>query len=77
MDVKFVSDTKIADSEREFKMNQAAYQKEVNTAVSFLRSISQIVTNNKIVILLFNILINVFEGIVATLKCFIWGRKVK
>ena len=73
-----MSDTKIADSEREFKMNQAAYQKEVNTAVSFvLRSIYQIFTNNEIVILLFNILINVFEAIVATLKCFIWGRKVK
>ena len=33
MDVRFDADTKIADSEREFKMNQAAYQKEVNTAV--------------------------------------------
>ncbi|CAK8694542.1 unnamed protein product [Clavelina lepadiformis] len=32
MDVKFDADTKVADSEREFKMNQAAYQREVNTA---------------------------------------------
>nr|CAB3246488.1 flotillin-2 [Phallusia mammillata] len=32
MDVKFDSDTKIADSERAFKMSQAAYQKEVNTS---------------------------------------------
>ena len=33
MDVKFDADTKVADSERAYKMNQAAYQKEVNTAV--------------------------------------------
>jgi len=43
MDVKFVSDTKIADSEREYKMNQAAYQKEVNTAVSFVRQVATFV----------------------------------
>ena len=36
MDVKFMANTKIADSEREYKMNQAAYQKEVNTAVRIL-----------------------------------------
>ena len=34
MDVKFDANTKVADSERAYKMSQAAYQKEVNTAVS-------------------------------------------
>ena len=34
MDVKYEADTKVADSEREFQMNQAIYQKEVNAAVS-------------------------------------------
>jgi len=32
MDAKFEADTLVADSERMFKMSQAAYQKEVNTA---------------------------------------------
>jgi len=34
MDVKYDANTKIADSKREFEMNQAAYQREVNAAVS-------------------------------------------
>lgn len=37
MDAKFEADTLVADSERMFKMSQAAYQKEVNTAVSRTR----------------------------------------
>jgi len=32
MDAKFEADTKVADSERMFKMSSAAYQKQVNTA---------------------------------------------
>ena len=34
MDFKFSAETKVADSERAYKMRQAAYQKEVNAAVS-------------------------------------------
>ena len=36
MDAKFEADTKVADSERMFKMSAAAYQKQVNTAVSLI-----------------------------------------
>ena len=40
MDVKYDANTKIADSKREFEMNQAAYQREVNTKVSVLFQLS-------------------------------------
>ena len=36
MDAKFEADTKVADSERMYKMSAAAYQKQVNTAVSLI-----------------------------------------
>ena len=36
MDVKYNTDTKIEDNSRAFKLQKANFDKEVNTAVSFL-----------------------------------------
>lgn len=36
MDVKFVADTKMADSKRELEMQKASFNQEVNTKVSSL-----------------------------------------
>lgn len=34
MDVKFIADTKMADSKRELEMQKASFNQEVNTKVS-------------------------------------------
>ena len=67
MDVKFDANTKIADSEREFKMNQAAYQKEVNTAVSLFAL-------NLCFFLIFALTINCDHEIKKMKPCVLYAR---
>lgn len=40
MDMKFLADTKMADSKRELEMQKASFNQEVNTKV--LRSVDQV-----------------------------------
>lgn len=37
MDVKFLADTKMADSKRELEMQKASFNQEVNTKVLFVQ----------------------------------------
>lgn len=47
MDVKFLADTKMADSKRELEMQKAAFNQEVNTKVSMDRISSWIPKDGK------------------------------
>lgn len=46
MDVKFLADTKMADSKRELEMQKASFNQEVNTKVSS-QAQSEYVVNNQ------------------------------